>query len=116
MRSPVLSKLGSIGLLLTSKSCLVVVIASLSDGVVQFAYVSPPRSNQNVANLCGPAIDWALECAVHHNLGLGRHGKKSGKHRSLGQPALLLSQVKQALSVYISLLPDSGELGCSDWR
>ncbi len=59
---------------LPSKRCLAVILASLSDGVGQFAYVSPPRSNQNVANLCpllwserGSAINWALECAVHYS-------------------------------------------------
>ncbi len=65
MRSPV----GTRGLLLVLY--LAVVLASLSDG--QFAHVSSPRSNQNVANLSqmlwsesGPDINWALECAIHY--------------------------------------------------
>ncbi|ROL53962.1 hypothetical protein DPX16_2478 [Anabarilius grahami] len=58
---------------LPSKRGLDVVLTSLSDGVGRFVCVSPPRSNQNVANLCpllrterGPAINWALECAAHY--------------------------------------------------
>ncbi len=37
---------------LLSERWLAVVLAALSDGVGQFAYVNPARSNQNVANLC----------------------------------------------------------------
>jgi len=48
---------------------------SLSDGIGQFVFVSPPRNIPNVANLCpllqterGSAVNWALECAIHYTV------------------------------------------------
>ncbi len=69
IRSPVHPGLGTRGLLLVLY--LAVVLASLSDE--QFAYVSSPRPNLNVASLSprlwsesGPTINWAQECTFHY--------------------------------------------------